>query len=219
VFIRLGEAYEVLRDARRRSDYEARLGRSRGPATPPGGVSAAAVAATSDTPQRPAGEAVRDTEEDSRIAEDAIRRALKLFDRAEQHEKGESGEGGGREYWDAIQLLEPVVGRAQGKLRTKGEVLLARCYLRNPKWARRAEELLLAVTRRDAGSPDAWALLGGIYADKGMLNRALTMYRKALELRPEHEEAARYVATHAAAEEPSARPPEGGILRRLFRRS
>ena len=144
--------------------------------------------------------------------------------RAEQRQKGEGSprtEGSTSEYWDAIQLLEPVVAKAQGKLRTKGEVLLARCYLRNPKWARRAEETLLAATRRDAGAAEAWALLGGIYAEKNMHNRALSMYRKALELRPDHEEAARYVATHRQGEDPGPRPAEGGggLLRRLFRRS
>ena len=97
--------------------------------------------------------------------------------------------------------------------------LLARCYLKNPKWARRAEEALLGVTRRDPGTADAWALLGGIYAGKGMQNRALSMYRKALELRPDHEDAAQYVAAHQAAEEPASPPREGaGLFRKLFRK-
>ncbi len=218
VFIRLGEAYEVLRDPRRRGQYEERLGRPRpgGPTTPAAGTPAAtAVAGSGAAP-------TADAEEEARIAEDAIRRAQKLFDRAEQRdkEKGEHAEGTSSEYWDAIQLLEPVVHKAaQGKLRSKGEVLLARCYLKNPKWARRAEEALLGVTRRDPGAADAWALLGGIYAGKGMQNRALSMYRKALELRPEHEEAAQYVAAHQVAEEPASPPREGaGIFRKLFRK-
>jgi curved DNA-binding protein CbpA len=213
VFIRLGEAYDVLRDPRRRSDYEERLGRVRasGSATPAAGTAAATR-----------GSAARDPEDDAQIAEDAIRRAQKLFEIAGQREKGEEGdpraEAGGSVYWDAIQLLEPVVNKAQGRLRSRGEILLARCYLKNPRWARRAEETLIAVTRRDPTAPDAWALLGGIYAAKGMQNRALSMYRKALELRPEHEEAARYLATNSAVEEPPARPQEGGLLRRLFRK-
>ncbi len=217
VFIRLGEAYEVLRDPRRRGQYEERLGRPRpgGPSTPAAGTPAPATAAGPEAPPPP------DAEEEARIAEDAIRRAQKLFDKAEQRdkEKGEHAEGTSSEYWDAIQLLEPVVHKAQGKLRSKGETLLARCYLKNPKWARRAEEALLGVTRRDAGNPDAWALLGGIYAAKGMQNRALSMYRKALELRPDHEEAAQYVAAHNLAEEPVSPPREGaGLFRKLFRK-
>ena len=223
VFIRLGKAYEELRNPTRRSAYEEWLGRPRsaasGSPTPAAGTPVATV---------PASSAGRDTEEDSRVAEEAIRRAQKLFERAEQREKGEGGsraEGSTSEYWDAIQLLEPVLGRAQGKLRSKGEVVLARCYLKNPKWSRRAEETLLSVTRRDPAAADAWALLGGIYAEKDMHNRALSMYRKALELRPDHEDAARYLAAHGqaahgTAEEPGTRAPEpGGLLRRLFRRS
>ncbi len=212
VFIRLGEAYDVLRDPRRRTEYEERLGRVRasGSAAPAAGTAAAT-----------GGSAVRDPEDDAQIAEDAIRRAQKLFEKAGQREKEEGdprAEAGGSVYWDAIQLLEPVMNKAQGRLRSRGEILLARCYLKNPRWARRAEETLIAVTRRDPTAPDAWALLGGIYAAKGMQNRALSMYRKALELRPEHEEAGRYLAANSAVEEPPARPPEGGLLRRLFRK-
>lgn len=109
--------------------------------------------------------------------------------------------------------------KASGRLRAFGKVLLARCYLKNPKWARKAEELLLGVTREDPKTADAWALLGQIYVGKGMQARALSMYRKALELRPEHEEAAQYVATHTHAGEDTDEPEEsGGFLRRLFRK-
>jgi tetratricopeptide (TPR) repeat protein len=216
VFIRLGEAYEVLREPRRRAHYEERLGRPRpaGPTTPASGTPAAtAGAAPTAAPAAP------DAEEDARTAEEAIWRAQKLYDKAEQLEKSESAEGGGREYWEAIQLLEPIVHKVQGKLRSKGEVMLARCYLKNPKWARRAEETLLGVTRRDPAAADAWALLGGIYAGKGMQNRALSMYRKAVELRPEHEEAAQYVASNRGTEEPAGPPREGGgLFRKLFRK-
>jgi hypothetical protein len=63
-------------------------------------------------------------------------------------------------------------------------------------------------------------LLGAIYAGKGLRTRATTMYRKALELRPDHEEAAEYLKANA----PEPEPPEdegggGGLLGRLFRRN
>ncbi len=216
VFIRLGDAYEVLRDTRRRAHYEERLGRPRsgGPTTPASGTPAPTAGTTpADAPAAP------DDEEDARVAEEAIWRAQKLYEKAEQREKSEHAEGGGSEYWDAIQVLEPIVHKLQGKLRSKGDVLLSRCYLKNPKWARRAEETLLGATRRDPAAAEAWALLGGIYAGKGMQNRALSMYRKALELRPEHEEAAQYVASHRVAEEPANPPREaGGLFRKLFRK-
>ena len=207
VFRRVTEAYEVLRDARRRADYEAQLGRSRGPATARPGPEPPAAAAVAEPGARPSPrpEPPPDPEEIAHQAEDAIRRAAKL------HEK--------EQYWDAIQLLEPVVEKASGRLRAFGKVLLARCYLKNPKWARKAEELLLGVTREDPKTADAWALLGQIYVGKGMQARALSMYRKALELRPEHEEAAQYVAAHTHAGEDTDEPEEsGGFLRRLFRK-
>ena len=74
VFIRLGEAYETLRDPRRRGDYEERLGRrGRGrPASRRGaGAAAAAGAAPRATPRRSEAEAARG-------AEEAMRRAAKL---------------------------------------------------------------------------------------------------------------------------------------------
>ena len=76
----------------------------------------------------------------------------------------------------------------------------------------------LSATRESPDAVDAWALLAEIYAQKGLRTRAVTMYRKALELKPDHEEAARYVAGNAPVAEPPA--DEGsGLLSRLFRRT
>jgi Tfp pilus assembly protein PilF len=95
--------------------------------------------------------------------------------------------------------------------------LLARCYLKNPKWAKRAEETLLSVTREDPQAADAWALLGALYSERGLRARAVTMYRRVAELKPDHEEAVQFLA--AALPEP-ATPEEGGggLLRKLFRK-
>ncbi|HXY38037.1 MAG TPA: DnaJ domain-containing protein, partial [Vicinamibacteria bacterium] len=202
VFIRLGQAYEVLRDPRRRAEYEERLGpRPPAPPTPTAPLPAVPATPVPAAPAKPA----RDHEEDVRVAEDSVRRAAKLFEK--------------EKYWDAIQLLEPVVDRTTGRLYSKTRTLLARCYLKNPKWSRRAEEALLEVTRRDPAATDAWALLGGIYASKQMQNRALSMYRKALDLDPEHAEAASYLASHAPDEAAADKPAPGGVLKRLFRKS
>ena len=112
-----------------------------------------------------------------------------------------------------------MADKGSGKLGSAMRILLARCYLRNPNWARRAEETLLGVTRSDPASVEAWALLASIYAEKGMRNRACSLYRRVLELKPEHEDAAAYVATHCS-EDPAHQPDETpGMLRRLFRRS
>jgi tetratricopeptide (TPR) repeat protein len=182
VFIRLGEAYDVLRDPRKRTDYEERLGRPK-PAAP-------------ETP--------RDPEEEARLAEEAIRRAAKLVEQ--------------EKYWDAIQLLEPAVEAVQGKPRLRARVLLARSYARNPNWARNAEATLLAATREEPKAVEPWALLGAIYAAKGLRTRATAMYRKVLELKPDHEEAAQYLAFGSPPPEPPKDEGSGGLLGRLFRK-
>lgn len=202
VFIRLGEAYDVLRDPRKRADYEARLGRSRPK------PAAEAMAGTGPDPESAAPEPPRDPEEEARLAEEAVHRAAKLVEQ--------------EKYWDAIQLLEPAVEALQGKPRLRARVLLARSYARNPKWAKSAEATLLAATREEPKAVEPWALLGAIYAEKGLRTRATAMYRKALELNPEHEAAAQYLAQNA----PPPEPPEdegggeggGGLLGRLFRK-
>lgn len=207
VFIRLGEAYEVLRDPRKRADYEERLGRSRPdrpPAPQPAGSRAGAATGPSATPPPPGAEPTAPGGPDLELA---YRTALAHFE-AERT-------------WDAIQCLEPVAARDPGALGVAMRILLARCYLRNPNWSRRAEETLLAVTRAHPAAVEAWALLGSLYAGKSMKNRACSMYHKVLELRPGHEEAAAYLAAHATSEEPPPAQKEapGGVLKRLFRRT
>ena len=147
--------------------------------------------------------ATRDLEEETRLAEEAVRKAVKLVEQGK--------------YWDAIQLLEPAVELVGGKTRLRARVLLARCYVKNPKWAKSAEAMLLAATREEPKAVEPWALLGAIYAEKGLRTRATAMYRKVIELKPEQEEAARYLAQNA----PLRILPEdgeggGGLLGRLF---
>jgi tetratricopeptide (TPR) repeat protein len=198
VFIRLGEAYDVLRDPRKRADYEERLGRQRprpAPAETPGSPPPDEAAA----PEPP-----RDPEEDARLAEESVRRAAKLVEQ--------------EKYWDAIQLLEPAVEVVQGKVRLRARVLLARCYARNPKWAKSAEATLLAATREEPQAVEPWALLGAIYAEKGLKTRATAMYRRVLELKPDSEEAAQYLAQNAPTPPPPEEEGGGGLLGRLFRK-
>jgi tetratricopeptide (TPR) repeat protein len=137
-------------------------------------------------------------------AEESIRRAAKLVEQ--------------EKYWDAIQLLQPAIDAVQGKTRLRGQLTLARCYAKNPKWAKEAESVLLAATRETPEAVDAWALLGELYAQKGLRTRAVTMYRKALELQPDHEEAAQFVAANAPVAEPPEDEGGSGLLGRLFKK-
>jgi len=199
VFIRLGEAYDVLHNPRKRGEYEERLGRPR-PA--PSGQAGAPASPGAPEPEAP--QPLQDSEEQASMAEASIRRAVKLFEQ--------------EKYWDAIQLLEPALEAARGKARLRGQLTLARCRARNPKWAKEAESVLLTATREDPQAVEAWALLGELYAQRGMRTRGLTMYREVLKLNPDNEEAARYVAANAPA--PEVPPDEGtGLLGRLFRRN
>ena len=195
VFIRLGQAYEELRDPRKRAAYEERLGRRPRFDAPAGGGHAAA----------PAPEAPPDPEEEARLAEESIRKAAKLVEL--------------EKYWEAIQLLEPALGVVKGKARLRSQLLLARSKVKNPKWVKEAEEVLLTATRESPQAVDAWALLASIYAERGLKARAISTWRRVLELKPDHEEAAQYLARNAPAR---PEPPEdeggGGLLGRLFRK-
>jgi tetratricopeptide (TPR) repeat protein len=213
VFIRLGQAYDTLRDPKRRGEYEERLGRFK--------PRAAQIPAAADAPAAaPEPKAARDPEEEKHLAEEALHKAAKLLEHAKtlEQEKPDEPEHQ-RLTYDAIQLLEPVLETLAGKSRLRAQLLLARGYSKNRKWAKRAEELLLGAGRENPQSAEPWALLGAIYAGSGLRARALSMYRKALELKPDHEEAGRYLAENAP---PEAAAPEaeggGGLLGRLFRK-
>jgi tetratricopeptide (TPR) repeat protein len=219
VFIRLGEAYDTLRDPKRRGEYEERLGRfkSRPAQIPPAGQ-ASGPGAAPEAPEAPA--PPRDPEEEARLAEEALRKAAKLLEQAKNLEQEKPDEPEHQRFtYDAIQLLEPILDVAQGKSRLRAQILLARGYSKNPKWAKRAEELLLDASRENPQNAEPWAVLGAIYAARGLRTRAVSMYKKALELKPDHEEAFRYLAENAGHE--PARPEDaggGGLLGRLFRK-
>jgi tetratricopeptide (TPR) repeat protein len=214
VFIRLGEAYDVLRDPRRRGEYEERLGRSK-----PRPAGSTGVAPPGPAPEPQAPEPPRDPEEEERRAEDAVRRAAKLLEQAKVLEEEKPGEPDHQRLtFDAIQLLLPAVEVVKGKTRLRALLLLARGKAKNPKWAKEAEEHLLTASRENPQSPEPWAMLGAIYAEKGLRTRATTMYRKVLELKPDHEEAAQYLAAHAPEPEPPENEGGGGLLGRLFRK-
>jgi hypothetical protein len=190
IFIRLGEAYEILRDRNRRASYESDLA-SRTPRSP--------LSAPNQPP-------AADPELEARVAEESVKRAEDYL-----------AEG---KYWDAIQLLEPAVNALSGKWKTRGRLALARGYLKNPHWLKRAEDVLQTIVREDARSADAFYLLGALYKQGGLPSRAASMFRKALEAKPDHEQAAAELAGLPAPAEAAVPPAEGGsILKKLFGRS
>ena len=192
VFIRLGEAYEVLRNPRSRAAYESELA-SRSPRlpVPPAGQALAPAAAPS-----PAVPAL-----DPAVAAQSVRRAEKYM--AEE------------KWWDAIQLLEPAVPALEGKHKQRARLALARAYTKNPNWVRQAEETLHEVVKDDPKNADAYLALGQLYKTGGLRSRAVSMFRKVLELKPQNEEAQAEVA--AVGSEPEA-PESRGFLKKLFGR-
>ena len=173
VFIRLGEAYDTLRDPKRRGDYEARLGRQRpqprdAAPTQPGAAPAAPEAAAA----RPGGRG-------------AARRGVAAQGRQA------AGAGPGTRAGEArtspstsgspttrSSCSSRCCETAGGQARLRAQLLLARGYSKNPKWAKRAEELLLEASREHPKSVEPWALLGAIYAARGIKSRALRCTRR-----------------------------------------
>ncbi len=188
VFIRLGEAYELLRNAHSRASYEAALG-ARGPAVSMG------------APNPPDASAPPDLAQEAEVADQSYRRAQKHFEK--------------EQYWDAIQLLEPVLPKVQGKARGKIQVLLAKAYLKNPKWVKRAEDQLQGVVREDATNVEAHFILGTIYKSGGLKSRAVHAFERVLELKPDHEQAAAELAA-LQPEGPPQPPSSGGLLKKFF---
>jgi tetratricopeptide (TPR) repeat protein len=187
IFVRLGEAYEVLRNPRIRARYESQI-------TPVKD----AVAVPSVVPAPPV-----DPAQEAREAAAAIKRAARLVS--------------SEMYWDAIQVLEPAVLRAQGKARQEGRVLLARAYMKNVNWLKQGEELLLEVLKEDTGHAEAYLLLAQIYRDQGLKARAAHMLRKSLELLPDNNDI-RAELERLTEHEPDAAAGKSGLLKRLFTR-
>ena len=145
IFIRVTEAYEVLRDPGRRVRHERMLGISPASAPP-------ARAAT-----RPHGR--------GRDADDIGARRPRSRGRRDAGRVGHAKEArallGQDRNWDAIQKMEGAIAlapatRAHYSLR----ILLAYAIGRNPKWQKRAEEMLLAVIQENPKLADAHLELG-----------------------------------------------------------
>jgi tetratricopeptide (TPR) repeat protein len=189
IFIRVGEAWEVLGEPKSRAAYEARLGpRARKAEKGP-----------------PSLGKKTDAQESAEWAatlspEDTLMLAQRLL-RSER-------------YWDAIRVLESALPRLQPQQnQSRGRILLARAYAHNPNWVRRAEETLQNLLREDPANADAHYELGRLYKGVGQAARAQALFKRAVELRPDH----RRAAAELGGAPPSA--PTGGLLGRLFKKA
>jgi tetratricopeptide (TPR) repeat protein len=194
IFIRVGEAWEALGDARSRASYEARHGvgrRPQGPAPP-------------HSPPESGPARTRPPQSSSSsgpiyvLPEDALFKARLLLSLAR--------------YSEAIQVLESRVPQMEERRHQhKGRILLAKAYAQNPSSVRRAEETLQIVVREDPANVDAHYELGLLYKAGGLAARAQAMFRRVLELRPDHREAAAELG-------PAQAPGASSLLKRLFGR-
>jgi serine/threonine protein kinase/tetratricopeptide (TPR) repeat protein len=173
VFSRLCDAYETLYDPATRAVYE----REVAPVKQRPSLPRAEPAPVVETPPLALPALLEEAPEDeAQKAAHALGAATNLL----KHEK----------YWEAIQILEPAIPRTAGPARQRARVLLAQAYLKNPHWSKRAEAVLQTVIAEDARQVDAYFLLAGLYLKTALEARASAMFRKVLELQPNHAGAA-----------------------------
>jgi hypothetical protein len=185
VLTRIGEAYAVLGNPVRRSQYETTLPKQFNPpraSRPPETWRAPLPGDHVRTGRTPQPEPVRSDDGYTISEEDAAFAADEALLRGEQLL-------GEEKYWDAIQVVEGSDGYMFGKRRQKSRLLLARAYMKNPGWRKKSEQLLQSVVRDEPDNADAYFLLGALYKEGGLENRATNMFKKALELRPGHKQA------------------------------
>lgn len=185
IFVRVTEAFRVLRGTASRARYEEKLGRA--PKTDPtNGASTAlgSMAAAAPSPRAaPSAEAAE--------AEPLVPLA-DLLRTAEEHLAG------GR-LWEASLTLEEVLRRSRGPVRQRAHLLLARAFAKSPSGSKRAEAQLKALVGEDPACVDGYLALGQLYRDKGLGGRAEAMFRHALSLAPRDARAAQELGALAPA--------------------
>jgi tetratricopeptide (TPR) repeat protein len=209
-FVDLGQAFEKLRQpqARRQAFEAASRRRSATSSAAPAAVPPAQPgAAAAPRPQSPAPEPP--TTPPGPPSAPAPGDRTQTIATAQRHFEMER-------YWDAIQVLEPLLSNTEGTERVRTRMLLAQCYQRNPNWSKRAEETLLELLRESPRYVPAQVLLGDIYRASGLTTRARTAYQRALALQPDHEAASRCLAEL----QPEVGPETAGAggLRGVFRK-
>jgi tetratricopeptide (TPR) repeat protein len=163
----------VLRDAGRRTRHERMLGLapSASPPPPPKPQPPPSDPEVRTTPSGVPAASASDVDSDVRLAAYVLKEARALL--AQERN------------WDAMRKLEEALALAPGtKVNQALRVLLAQATGRNPKWQKRAEEILLSVIQENANTPDAHLELGVLYKRAGLKARAAAQFRTVLQLRP-----------------------------------
>jgi curved DNA-binding protein CbpA len=204
IIIRVGEAWEVIGEAKSRASYEVRAGivrRPRPPRADPAGAAPSASAGSPEAGEPPAEPSASYESSEYVPPEEVLFRARLLVKQAR--------------LWDAIQLLESALPAMEPRsLQHRGRLLLARAYSKNPHWLRRAEETLQELMREDPTNADAYYELGLVYKTGGFTARAQAMFKRVLELRPGHKEASAELGIQQ--EEPGTGGGAAGLFKKLF---
>jgi tetratricopeptide (TPR) repeat protein len=108
--------------------------------------------------------------------------------------------------WEAVALAGETLSLAEGKLRPRTRVLLARAFLRSTDGLPKAEKELGAALREDPGNVEAHYLMGQVRRTLGQAEAAAECYRRVLELNPQH----------AGAQRELAEAGGDGLLKRLL---
>jgi serine/threonine protein kinase len=191
VFIRLGEAYDTLRNPESRARYERQYAPRSSFRPPPPAAPEPPPPAPRADPQPPAYAETPSWTQPPDAA--AVVRDAEALVRKEK-------------YWDAIQLLEPLTaGGASGTMLVRARVLLGQAYMKNPHWLKRAAEQLQLAIDGDPRNGEAHLALGTVFKASGLAHRAAAMFRRALELMPGNAEALRELGEIEGSPPPARR--------------
>jgi tetratricopeptide (TPR) repeat protein len=193
IFISVNEAHRVLSDPKGREAYRIQFD------TP-----SPEVREVPSAPAKPAPVQKPDPASQAAHAEGLFRAGEERFQEAK--------------YWEAMALLGEAVRVAEGRLRLRARLLLARAFLKHPEKEREAEKELQAVLEADPEHLDAHFHLGTIYKRRGWKSRASSMFRKVLELNPSHREAIAELGTLEAKPGPAQGTDARTLVKKLFGR-
>ena len=218
VFMRVTEAYQILRGVSSRARYEERLRRPRLGSLP----ESTNMFSRSDpdatifaSPHRAASWSVLSSAKPGALSATATVEPPPLQPVAEVLREAEEHLAAGRP-WEASLNLEEVLARSRGPLRARAHILLANALARSPSGAKRAEAELKALLEEDPTSVDGYMALGQLYRNRGFTGRAEAMFRHVLSLDPRNARARQELATVTAGQ--AGRPDSPGILGRIAHR-